>query len=285
MSRTVTVGLDGLSAGPAVTWGAREAIRRGLPLKLLHVWEWLPETFASAGGSASPRGPGTRRYWAERVPGAAAAGLRRRHPGLEIVAEQVAGRPAAVLASAAREAELLVLGFRARGTVAAFLAGSVALDTVAQAACPVVLVPAGDLARDGCPPFAAGIGPDGVPHREVVVGVDLARPSGELIAFAFDAAARRAAALRVIHGRSLPGRETRAPTEVWRPWQERFPEVEVADECVSGPGRRLADAARSACLVVVARRTPRFPAGPHAGPVIRAVLHRSRAPVAVVPHD
>jgi nucleotide-binding universal stress UspA family protein len=42
--RNVTVGLDGSSESRATgEWAAREAKLRGLPLRLVHVWERVPE--------------------------------------------------------------------------------------------------------------------------------------------------------------------------------------------------------------------------------------------------
>ncbi|WP_159062426.1 universal stress protein, partial [Streptomyces caniscabiei] len=44
MSRTVTVGIDGSPESlAAAAWAAREARLRALPLRLLNVWEMVPE--------------------------------------------------------------------------------------------------------------------------------------------------------------------------------------------------------------------------------------------------
>ncbi|MFD8653846.1 universal stress protein, partial [Streptomyces mirabilis] len=49
MPRTVTVGLDGSpESRAAADWAAREAKLRGLPLKLVNVWEPVPEPIAPA---------------------------------------------------------------------------------------------------------------------------------------------------------------------------------------------------------------------------------------------
>ncbi|MEV0244774.1 universal stress protein [Streptomyces sp. NPDC050674] len=123
------------------------------------------------------------------------------------------------------------------------------------------------------------------------------------MAFAFDAAARRAAGLRVVHGWTLPpyyyggelmpelSAETAARvrhelTDVLRPWQGKFPEVEVrAQATVGGASAHLVDASRGAALVIVGRRVRRAPIGTHIGPVTQALLHHAAAPVAVVAHD
>ena len=49
MLRTITVGLDGSrESRAAAEWAAREAGLRGLPLKIVHVWEPVPEPMAQA---------------------------------------------------------------------------------------------------------------------------------------------------------------------------------------------------------------------------------------------
>lgn len=111
MPRTVTVGLDGSpESRTAAEWAAREAKLRELPLKVVHVWEPVPEPIAQA----PLLGPETHQHWTERipreVPREAAAGLRAAHPEVELRVEQVTGRPADVLIDAARDGELLVLG-------------------------------------------------------------------------------------------------------------------------------------------------------------------------------
>lgn len=109
MSRTVTVGLDGSSESRAAAeWAAREAKLRGVALRLVNVWEPVPVPMAQA----PLLGAETQQHWSERIPREAAEGLRLRHPGVEVVVEQVTGRPGEVLSDAAKEAELLVLGSR-----------------------------------------------------------------------------------------------------------------------------------------------------------------------------
>ncbi|MDT3725626.1 universal stress protein [Streptomyces sp. DSM 41972] len=78
-----------------------------------------------------------------------------------------------------------------------------------------------------------------------------------------------------------------ALAEVLRPWREKFPDIEAAEESRAGSAAvRIVDAARDASLVVVGRRTRRGPVGAHIGPVTHAVLHNAPAPApAVVAHD
>ncbi|MFJ3307844.1 universal stress protein [Streptomyces sp. NPDC086549] len=296
MTRTITVGLDGSpESRAAAEWAAREAELTGLPLKLLQVWEPVPEPMAQA----PLLGAGTRQYWADRIPREAAEGIALRHPGLEVLTEQLSGRPAEVLTSMAKDAELMVLGSRGLSGAAGFMVGSVGLSVVAHAERPVVLVRAGEQAADEHEMDPAGIPSAAAPFRPVILGLDIESPDERLIEFAFTAAARRHTALRVVHGWSpplyypadlvvqaspVPSEET-SQTEILRPWRLKFPDVEVTEESHLGtPAGHLIDAAREASLVVVGRRMRNNAFGAHIGPVTHAVLHHSTAPVAVVPH-
>ncbi|MFE7659151.1 universal stress protein [Streptomyces bottropensis] len=301
MTRTVTVGLDGSrESRAAAEWAAREARLSDLPLKLVHVYEPVPDPLAQA----PILGAETRRHWTERIPRESAEGLRLRHPGLRVSTEQLSGRPSELLVSAAKDAELLVLGSRGLSGIGGFLVGSVGLAVIAHAERPVVVVRAGEQAADEHEMDPAGIPSAGSPFRPVVLGLDIESPDEELIAFAFEAAARRGTSLRVVHGwnpppyyayglavdlelhASLALRENTVLTEVVRPWRKKFPHVEVTEESHYGtPGNHLVDASREASLVVVGRRIRRNPFGAHIGPVTHAVLHHCTAPVAVVPHN
>ncbi|MGA5345372.1 universal stress protein [Streptomyces griseoincarnatus] len=286
MPRTVTVGYDGSSESRAAAeWAAREALLRGLPLRLVNVREPIPGHIAESDLMAD----GTFRERAERLPREAGATLRARHPELEVVAEQIPGGPMEVLPEVAKDADLLVLGSRGLSGIGGFLVGSVGMVVIAHTTAPVVLVRAATSAK------AAG---------PVVVGVDTDKPNGTVLAFAFEEAARRGAVLKAVHGWTVPpyyayvlpaypalaaelGEEqSDALTEVLRPWREKFPDVEVAEESRAGSAAvRIVDAARDASLVVVGRRIRRGPIGAHIGPVTHAVLHHATAPVAVVAHD
>ncbi|GAA2436417.1 universal stress protein [Streptomyces macrosporus] len=295
MTRAVIVGLDGSRESlAAADWAAREAQLRSLPLRLVHV----EETESHHPRFVSSLDAEARERW-RRVPDEVAAGLSAGHPGLEVVVERAAGRPAEVLREVAAGAGMLVLGSHGRGALAGFLVGSVALSAVAHTRCPLVLVRAGG-EREG---DGGGRGERG-PYRDVVLGVDPSRPNEELVEFAFDAAALRGALLRVVHGWEPPpvyginpvalgpnpvddlaGEKEQALAAALRPWREKYPQVEVVEQAVIGrPARHLLEAAEEADLVVVGRHVRRSPLGFHVGPVTHALMHHSPAPVAVVPY-
>ncbi|MEU6465792.1 universal stress protein [Streptomyces sp. NPDC046976] len=298
MTRTVTAGLDGSpESRAAVEWAAREAALRDLPLRILHVRE--PEA-----GTDIDRGAAEE--WARTVR-ESAAGLRLRHPGIEVVTDQVTAEPAPALAEAADGAELLALGSRGLGRLGGFLVGSAGLYVIAHTTHPVVLVRAGETAADEHQPDPSGVPSAATPFRPVVLGLDIDDPEGPsqaLLEFSFDAAARRGAALRVVHGWTPPPyaaygipadppvmpsfgrRAATLLTEVLRPWRQKFPDVEVSEVSRAGNSAPvLIDAARDASLVVVGRRIRKSPYGIHIGHVTHAVLHHVAAPVAVVAHS
>ncbi|MGW0566046.1 universal stress protein [Streptomyces tauricus] len=301
MVRTVVAGLDGSAESlAAVEWAAREANMRGLPLKLVHVWEPVPEPIAQA----PLLGAETQQHWTERIPREAADGVRLRHPGVDVTVEQLSGTPRDVLARAAKDAELLVLGSRGLSGIGGFLLGSVGQAVVAQTERPVVLVRAGEQAADEHTMDPSGIPSAASPFRPVLLGLDTDSPHDTVIEFAFDAAVRRESGLRVVHGwnpppyyayglptdlglhEELAKQQVAALAEALRPWRQKFPTVEVVEQSRYGSAaNHLVDASHEASLVVVGRRIRRSPFGTHIGPVTHAVLHHATAPVAVVAHD
>ncbi|WP_377269830.1 universal stress protein [Peterkaempfera sp. SMS 1(5)a] len=283
MTRPVTAGVDGSPESLAAAgWAAAEAVRREVPLRLVLAWPWL----FNAPPTVRDDDTGLAEGMLEEVAG----GLRAEYPGLGVTTRRVAEHPAEVLVSAAEESGLLVLGSRGLGAVAGFLVGSVGLQVLARAGCPVVLV------REGEGTAQRGSG--------IVLGMEMERPCEEVVEFAFEAAARRSSAVHAVHTWSLPptygfaattlggdlvntleAEARRSLTTALRPWQEKYPQVEVVQRVELGSaGQLLADASGQAELLVVGRRVRSSPVGMHVGPVAHAVLHHARCPVAVVPH-
>ncbi|MFF6994312.1 universal stress protein [Streptomyces sp. NPDC008313] len=306
MPRTLTVGLDGSPESlAAADWAAREALLRDLPLRLVNASQWQAPAYAPASGLDMPPLPRDLQHAAaRRLLDDARAHIAGRHPGLPVEAEDIPGLPVPALLKAADDAELLVLGSRGLGKVAGFLLGSVSLAVLAGSERPVVLVRSAEPdGQDRPADDPAGARTAGTDRRDVVLGLGLDKPDDRVLDFAFDAASRRAARLRVVHGWTLPpysyggdlmpeldddmARQVRRELSgVLRPWQERFPAVEVSTQTtVGGAGPHLVDASRDAALVVVGRRIRRSAVGTHIGPVTQALLHHAAAPVAVIPHD
>ncbi|MCS0604210.1 universal stress protein [Streptomyces sp. LP11] len=266
----VTAGVGG---GPgslaAADWAAREALSRGTVLRLVHAWDQPSAVLADAVAGVVP--PPDRDRSAALL-AAARDTLARRYPGLTVTTESRCGPLAAALTGAGADGGLLVLGSRGSGRATGLLLGSLARAAVARSGRPVVLVRPGD-------------DEDRTGQGDVVVGVGPAGPDDTVLGFAFDAASRRTAPLRVVHGDDPAGRTRQRLTEALRAWQDKYPDVRVARQPVVGTAAaHLVDAARDACLLVVGRTGRRPALATHIGPVTDAVLQHATAPVAVVPH-
>ncbi|MFE9816980.1 universal stress protein [Streptomyces sp. NBC_00236] len=294
MTRHVTVGVDGSpQSAAAARWAAREAGQRAVPLLLLHVEEApiSPETPRDFAQAEADRTESLLLDAADRV--------RSDHPGLEVATAAKHGRAADELTSAANDAEVMVLGSRALGRVAGFLAGSISLPVVATSRQPVILVRA-----EGATGPQSSTETVGTADSDILLGLDIRHPCDPLIAFAFGEASRTGKDLRAIHSWSLPAaygyaaimdpgigvelgqRVTEGLADMIRPWRSRFPEVTVTEKAVTGPAAaELIHASRGAALLVVGRRSRGGPAGSHLGHVAQAAIHHSDTPIAVVPHE
>src|SRR3954452_23829465 len=148
-SSPVVVGVDGRPAAlRAVAWGAREADRRGLPLRLVVA---VPDHGTDPVAAS-------RRALADLVD---ARRVALANAAVVTSTEVVPGLPGATLAARSREATLVVLGSDTRGPGERRVA-RVGSAVTAEGAAPVVVVPARwDLERH---------------LGEVVVAVDPAGP-------------------------------------------------------------------------------------------------------------
>ncbi|MCO5974989.1 universal stress protein [Actinoallomurus soli] len=281
----VLVGTDGSDSGTAaVRWAAEEAVRRALPLRILHaVAPWLYET------PVDPRFASIRTWLLSQggtVVDEAVAAACEREPGVAVEGELVPGPATRMLLERAGRATMLVLGRSGMGA-AGLVLGSTTLQVVAHAQVPVVVVRSLEPGE----------------RRGVVVGVDTAASGESAIALAFEEAALRSAPLRVVHAwwhpaSTAPGDirplvydpqamaedELRRIEEALTPWREKCPDVEVIPEAVHGrAGRVLTEAAEGAELLVVGTRGRGGFTGLLLGSVSHALLHRAKCPLAVVP--
>lgn len=294
MLRAVVVGVDeSRESLAAADWAAREASLRERPLRLVHAWNWSPHPPSDVPAGVFEAGAAQRER-ARATLGTAETWVRAAFPALSVTADAVEGPASSALIRAGERAEVLVLGSRGLGAIGGVVAGSVAQHVSAAATVPVVLVRPGTSER---PRTAA---------EDVVLGLDLADPCDEVIAFGFTEAALRGAPLRVVSAWHRPAFYTLGPGElalaegpqradewhgfqqaVLESWRSKFPGVEVSTAVVEGRAAGpLLDATEGAGLVVVGRRTRagHLP-GHRNGPVTHAVIHHAHCPVAVVPHS
>jgi len=227
--------------------------------------------------------PGDPQIMAEADLQAAVEHVRRQAgSGVTVTTAAREGSRLRVLALAARDARLLVLGRqRARGPYRAVTAQR-ELHLAARVSCPVVVVPTAWRTTTA--------------DRGVYVGADGSGGlSAEAVGFAYATASARRCHLVVVHSDSGPVRKvvqddgvTWATTaqltvaETLAGWSERYPDVKVT-RLVTGRSATdaLVGASPHAGLIVV---------GAHAGglphdPVTRRVLASASCPVAVVKHE
>lgn len=189
MTRPITAGVDGSpESAAAAAWAAREAVRRELPLRLVHVGEPAPDSLALAADESALT------QWAGDLLADVEHEIAERHPGLAVTTDVLDGDGAAEsLLAAAHDGESLVLGSRGHGVIVGFIVGSVGQQVIAKAERPVVLVRADDVA----PAEASG--------RDVIVGQEgEPEDSAAAMEFAFTTAQARGVAVRAVRAWSLP---------------------------------------------------------------------------------
>jgi nucleotide-binding universal stress UspA family protein len=130
-SRWIVVGIDGVESGfRALDWAAEEAERRGLFLRVVHVF---------------PPGSDDDEERAAALIDAAVNRVRERLPDLVVRGEAIPGVPGEVLVAESQTEELLVIGVRSNS-------GSVGRHCIDFARCPMALV------YRGLPQVAKGSG-------------------------------------------------------------------------------------------------------------------------------
>jgi nucleotide-binding universal stress UspA family protein len=280
-TRPVLVGVDGLpgSAG-AVRYAVSEALRRHTSLQLVHV---IPGVL-----SLDPVIPLAYLQESGRdVLNQELTKVRSAAPELLVTTLLTRGARSAALASAAEDAQLLVIGRETRRGLDRLLTGTTTASVASQSPCDVVVVPSSWVDE----------------HRRcVTVGLKYRRHSHELLAQAFSEAAARRAALRVVtaweladpyldrveyrtHADEWTASGTQAVLDVTAPWQALYPDIEVEIEVLHGsPAKVLLRASRDADLLVISRRRFALPPYGRLGGVGHSLLRLSDVPVHVVPY-
>jgi nucleotide-binding universal stress UspA family protein len=282
-TRPILVGYDGSDqARDAMRWALDEADRTGRALHLVFAFEWI-----NAGGWIGPGiGPAAwpddvARREIDAMLQTAAGEAVGSHPSVVVQGELLDGSASLVLQERSAQAALVVLGNRGHGGFGGLLAGSTAVAVSSHAHCPVVVVRGGSDRSD-----------------PIVVGVDGSECSMLALGFAFEQAARRGVALRVVRAWTPPSAPWRSPevnleevnaaertavTELLSAGRERYPGVHVTVEVVaSNPSVALVEAARTAQLAVVGSRGRGGFRGLLLGSVSQQLIQHSTKPVAVI---
>lgn len=278
----VLVGVDGSPGSlKAVRYGALEARRLGTDLTLVHVGPdyvpmaamrpLAPDDLAGVGRSILAD---ARRVAAPYV------------EGLTVTTSVIAGAATPRLLDAAGGAQMVVLGRNTRSLLHRVFTGAVTTGVASRATCPVVSVP------DTWEPHQA--------TGRVVVGFRGSAHEGDVLGRGLVTAEARGCRLMVIHAWELPGVYDdiivrRTHEEDWNvralesiatridELSEDHPAVDVDVRIVHAqPAHALIDAAAGADLLVLVRRSGRWPV-PHLGSTARAVLREAPCPVEVLP--
>ncbi|MER6735872.1 universal stress protein [Streptomyces puniciscabiei] len=282
--RPVVVGVDPDPVHRmALAWAADEAVRRGLPLRAVHV-EGVPTR-----GYRKQEVPPSWEEWNEalhkagqQVLGQAVDFVSARHPQLQVDALLAEGDPVWVLREQSRDATAVVLGSRHLSPKQeVFGSASVALPVMARTHCPLVVVPEPEHVTEEPAYFVVGV--DGSEHSAAAVDV------------AFEEAALRGARLRAllvwepgplrVFDEHQPQQECRRLlSEIVAGRQARCPEVDLHHEVLVGhPVQVLTDASAHALGLVVGTRGRGGFAGMLLGSVSQGVLNHARCPVIAVP--
>ena len=144
MTRPIVVGVDGSSGSQvALEWAVDEAKVRGAAVTAVHVWTLPYVGDASGMASFAIDGEAVERAAGELLEGAVAPVAGAVGDAVTIDRRLANGDTAGALLRVAEEVDagLLVVGSRGRGGFAGLLLGSVSIQCVHHAPCPVVVVP------------------------------------------------------------------------------------------------------------------------------------------------
>ncbi|MFE2022344.1 universal stress protein [Streptomyces sp. NPDC059499] len=281
-SRPVVVGVDGSESSLlAADWAADEALRHGVPLRLVYASLWLRYEGAALASSLSRSDD---QVMAENVVGSTAERVRGRAPSLRVTTEVLPEEAVGALLREGQNAFALVTGSRGRGEIVESLLGSVSLAVAARAHCPVVVV-RGDKA-----------GLEGV-HGRIALGVGDTDVDSAAVRFAFAEAQLRDCGLDVVRAWRCPSHETTIEPadhyeaqasslldEALATAVRNYPDVAVRRVTAEGPARKvLLKHSAVADLLIVGARRRQNQFGMQLGRVAHTVLHHAACPVGVVP--
>jgi nucleotide-binding universal stress UspA family protein len=282
--RGLLVGFDGSWPSlDAVRWAAAEADARGTPLTVCYVTDDRVRAPIAVPLHGKPATEVEGQ--AQKLVDSAVAAVHRTAPNVAVTAVVRHGAPVRELVRLAAEAELVVVGHRGFGGFAELLLGSVGRQVAAHVAAPAVIVR-----------------PATKPDGPVLIGLDGAVDRHPALEFGFEYAARHGCDVQVLHAfrdpiataamaYQLPEADcgharqaaARGLTDAVRPWQAKYPQVQVELLTLGTPATHaLVDASLGSCLLVVGRRRPGGLTGLLLGSVSQTVLRHAHCPVAVV---
>ncbi|AQZ63273.1 hypothetical protein BKM31_19010 [[Actinomadura] parvosata subsp. kistnae] len=274
MDRAVVVGFDGSpTATAALAWAAEDAGLRKRPLRIVHVREpWAPEHPSNGVETLTER--------CHVLLGNAAARARAVAPAVTVTTALVTGAVLPRLRGEAETADTLVVGSRGLGGFTGMVLGSAGLGLAGHTGCPLVVVRS--LHADSGDDVV--VGDDGSPHAQAALEYALEQASARrtrlcvIHAVPFPALAPHPAGYGPLPAPNADGAGSRLAL-----WREKYPQVEIVESRVHRhPVPALAEASRTAGLLVVGSRGLTGFTSAVLGSVSHAILHRARCPVAVL---
>ncbi|MCP2322903.1 nucleotide-binding universal stress UspA family protein [Hamadaea flava] len=286
-SLPIVAGVDGSPESlAAAAVAAREAVLRGVPVRIVHGFIWPAMRNVPLGPAALGPAEGGLENQARQIVAEGVAAVRAAAPGVEVTGEVITGSAAQALIRASGGASIVVVGDRGLGAFAGLLAGSVSIHVAAHAACPVMVVRG---TTDPSTPVLLAV--DGSPAGDAAVG------------FAFQEAALRNVPLWALHVWAHPTadvatemqplifdesvareNEERLIIDALARWRTEFPDVDLRTQVVHGRVRRtILEATRGAQIIVLGSRGFGGFKGMLLGSVSQAALYHSDCPVVIVP--
>jgi nucleotide-binding universal stress UspA family protein len=258
---TIVVGIDGSEGSSrALQWAARQAAVEHRELTLVHTIGAVTPAYIDAAVVNVAKAQDSLHEAGHQVLEAARRDAGRGAPGVKVSHVLELADPRGLLVAMSETAAMVVVGSHGRGPVRSALLGSVGLELVRHARCPVVVIRPGNL---------------GAVRNGVVVGVDALPESRPVLEFAYREASLRDLPLTVVHSGKDAESERLALSEAVAGMAEKYPEVAVTTRLSQGsPQEVLAELGERMDLVVV---------GAHQASGLDRVLHPSVS-VAVVKH-
>ncbi len=285
--RPIVVGIDGSAeATEAAVWAAGEAVRRGVPLRLVAVWHVVPGSDSSMMLYSVSEFVDESRDSAREHLDAAVASATAAFPAVQVTAELVQGPAARTLLDCGRGAALLVIGSSERTRLDRLVFGSVTTHVTAHAPCPVVVVR---------PPVGGTGGP--VVDGPVVVGIDGSEAARLAAEFGYDYAEAHGVELVALN--AIPPNAVLGVTPTQRrdyhtaveqdtaalvsDCRRRHPAVStVIDVVEDDAAAALANRAKGASLLVVGSHGKGAFRGMLLGSVSTSLAHRAPVTTAIV---
>lgn len=277
---SIVVGVDGSPwSRAAMEWATAEAIRRGLPLHLVHSLS-LDHLVGSSFGSDVMAEARTQ---ADTLLIDAALRVHTIGRDIPLTTVSTRGYASGALVRASHGASMVVVGARGLGVLSGSALGSVSFQVATHASSPVVVVRHTGAAQ---------------PLGRIVVGVDGSASSLHAVDYAVGQAQARGAELLLVHAWSSAHNEGSGPDDRW-PSQEaeyeravsdalakharRLPGTAMTQLVVQGhPVKVLVEQSQGADLMVLGCRGVGGFTGLLLGSVSHGVLRRAACPVAIL---